>query len=243
MKGPRRVPLGTKVSEDVLSRDADTVFPLQGALGYEISQSLFVGKNTLLVEGPGDVLYLQAFSDALYRRGRVALDQRWTMCPAGGIDKIRPFLSLFSANNLNVAALADQAKSDRKKIEELKRSSILKCGQFYTIGELLERQEADTEDLFDASLFASLLNAAYKLPSDYQLTAESLAAADPSTTRIVKQAEAAFKVMPAEVVEFNHFAPAAWLVRNPKLLDGEAACVAATLDRAEKVFRTFNGLL
>ncbi len=52
VKGNRRVPLGTKVRDDVLTRDPDTLFPLQGALGYEISQSLFVGKNTLLVEGP-----------------------------------------------------------------------------------------------------------------------------------------------------------------------------------------------
>ena len=42
---------GTKVGDDVLSTDKDTVFPLQGALGYELTQSLFVGPNTLLVEG------------------------------------------------------------------------------------------------------------------------------------------------------------------------------------------------
>jgi predicted ATP-dependent endonuclease of OLD family len=65
MKGLRRVPIGTKVRSDVLTRDPDTLFPLQGALGYEITQSLFVGKHTLLVEGPGDILYIQALSDAL----------------------------------------------------------------------------------------------------------------------------------------------------------------------------------
>ena len=73
MKGTRRMPLGTKVRDDVLTRDPDTLFPLQGALGYEISQSLFVGKNTLLVEGPSDILYIQALSDALRRRNRPAL--------------------------------------------------------------------------------------------------------------------------------------------------------------------------
>jgi len=43
---------GTKVGGDVLSTDPDTLFPLQAALGYEISQTLFVGEHTLLVEGP-----------------------------------------------------------------------------------------------------------------------------------------------------------------------------------------------
>jgi hypothetical protein len=54
------MPLGTKVREDILTRDPDTLFPLQGALGYEIAQSFFIGKHTLLVEGASDILYLQA---------------------------------------------------------------------------------------------------------------------------------------------------------------------------------------
>jgi predicted ATPase len=49
-KGHPKEILGTKVGDDVLSADKDTVFPLQGALGYEITQTLFVGKNSLLVE-------------------------------------------------------------------------------------------------------------------------------------------------------------------------------------------------
>ena len=73
-EGGKTVVLGTKVSSDVLSVDKDTLFPLQGALGYEITQSLFIGKNTLLVEGPSDILYLQAFSAALKNRKREGLD-------------------------------------------------------------------------------------------------------------------------------------------------------------------------
>ncbi len=60
---------GTKVRDDTLATDQN-VFPLQGALGYEITQTLFVGKHTLLVEGPGDILYLHAWSSALTRRGK-----------------------------------------------------------------------------------------------------------------------------------------------------------------------------
>ena len=51
--------LGTKVGEDVLSVDRETLFPLQGALGYEITQTLFIGANSLLVEGPSDLLYIR----------------------------------------------------------------------------------------------------------------------------------------------------------------------------------------
>jgi energy-coupling factor transporter ATP-binding protein EcfA2 len=79
---------GTKVGDDVLSTDRDTIFPLQSALGYEITQSLFVGKDTLLVEGPSDLLYLKAFSSLLHQCGRIGLDPRWTVCPVGGVDRV-----------------------------------------------------------------------------------------------------------------------------------------------------------
>lgn len=243
IKGQRRVPLGTKVRNDVLTRDPDTLFPLQGALGYEISQSLFVGKNTLLVEGPGDILYLQALSDALRRRSRVGLDARWTLCPAGGIDKIRPFVSLFGGNGLNVAVLSDQAAGDKKKIEDMRRSSVLAAGRLLTMADFLSRPEADIEDVFEPELFADILNSTYALDASLKLTAAKLKAADPSTDRLLKQAEAAFKVMPQSVPMLDHFAPAAWLIRNSKILDGKGAALDASLTRAEAIFVAFNGLL
>lgn len=243
MKGQRRMPLGTKVRDDVLTRDPDTLFPLQGALGYEISQSLFVGKHTLLVEGPGDILYVQALSDALKRRGRPGLDQRWTLCPAGGIDKIRPFVAMFAGNALHIAVLSDQAQGDKRKVEEIKRSEVLKAEHFFTMADLLERPEADIEDIFEPELFALILNATYDLADATALNAKRLSDANTSTARLVKQAEAAFAVMPDTVANFDHFTPAAWLIRNSKVLDAKSAAVTTTLDRAQTIFDNFNKLL
>ena len=113
-KRPRKS-YGTKVSQDVLSVNADTLFPLQGALGYEATQTLFVGEHTLLVEGPSDILYLHALSTALNARKRTALDSRWTLCPAGGIDSIMPFVSLFAGKGLHIAVLSDQAQGAKGK--------------------------------------------------------------------------------------------------------------------------------
>ncbi|MDL2406951.1 AAA family ATPase [Rhizobium calliandrae] len=243
MKGPRRIPQGTKVRSDVLTRDPDTLFPLQGALGYEITQSLFVGKHTLLVEGPGDILYVQAISDALKRRGREGLDSRWTICPAGGIDKIRPFVAMFSSNALHTAVLSDQAQGDKRKVEDLKKSEVLQAGHFFTMADFLQRPEADIEDMFEPELFASMLNGTYELDDQHKLTAAKLIEAKNDTQRLVKQAEAAFAIMPSSVPEFDHFRPASWLIRNPKLLDGKGASVNTTLDRAQTIFDAYNKLL
>ncbi len=243
LRGSRRLPLGTKVREDVLTRDPDTLFPLQGALGYEISQSLFVGKNTLLLEGPSDILYIQALSNALCGQGRTGLDPRWTMCPAGSIDKIQPFVALFAGNALHVAVLSDQAVGDKRKVENLKRSAVLKAGHFFTISEFLDRAEADIEDIFEPDVFVTILNGCYALADADRLSVEKLKSTAGSTERLVKQAELAFRMMPETIPLFDHFTPAAWLIRNPKLLERKSASIARTLDRAEKIFQTYNDLL
>lgn len=241
--GGRRVSNGTKVRKDVLSRDEDTIFPLQGALGYDITQSLFVGKHTLLVEGASDILYLQALSDLLKQNGKEGLDPRWTLCPTGGIGNISAFVSLFGGNKLDVAVLADQAKSERQKIEALRRSQILKAGRVLTVSDFLGKPEADIEDLFPADFYAELLNQAYALPAANALTAATLTAADPNTDRLVKKAEAAFRVMPSTVAEFDHFAPSAWLLRNPTFLTSRMVAMAGTLATAETIFKTVNKML
>lgn len=243
IKGNRRIPHGTKVRDDVLTQDPDTLFPLQAALGYELTQSLFVGKNTLLVEGPGDILYIQALSEALRKRNREYLDPRWTICPAGGIDKIRPFAALFSGNDLNIAVLSDQAPGDKRKIEDLRRSQILKASQFYTVAEILQRPEADIEDLMTPALFSQILNSTYLLKDSYELTAAKLDEADKGTSRLVKKAEAYFKLLPDTIEMMDHFAPAAWLVRNGQILEMDTSDVNETLENAEKTFKIFNALL
>jgi predicted ATP-dependent endonuclease of OLD family len=233
--------LGTKVSSDALSVDKDTLFPLQGALGYEITQSLFIGKNTLLVEGPSDILYLQAFSAVLKNRKREGLDSRWTMCPSGGIDKISPFASLFGANNINIAVLCDLAAGDKSKLEKLRKSQILKASQLFTAADFTGKSESDIEDFLDPELFVKLLNNAYSLSKPNILSVAKLDAAL-DTERIVKKAEAVFREMPPDVQEFDHFYPSDWLIRNPKFLV-DSNELDKTLDCFEQVFKTINKIL
>jgi len=241
-KGKRPDVKGTKVRSDVLEVDDDTLFPLQGALGYEVTQSLFIGANTWLVEGPSDILYLQVVSQALTKRRREGFDPKWTLCPSGGIDKIAPFVRLFGGNRINVAVLSDIANGDKTKIENLKKANILKSGHFYTCSDFTGQAEADVEDLFHADLYVEMLNGAYNPPASNVVTVANLMAAN-QTPRIVKKAEALFKLMPVAVPEFNHFGTARWLLENPSLLDSDSPAVIETLDRFEQIFKTFNALV
>lgn len=238
----RPIVKGTKVSADILSVDKDTLFPLQAHLGYEITQSLFVGKHSLLVEGPSDVLYLQVLSKALQSRGRTGLDSRWTICPTGGLDKVWSFASLFSGNNLNIAVLCDYGAGDKAKVERLRQSQILKTGRVLAATDFTGKSESDIEDLFATDLYLTLVNRALGLGDSEAITAEKAAAAN-SSPRIVKQVEAVCKTLPADVPEFNHYMPAEWLLRHPDSLDGENADVFQSLDKFEAVFKELNQLL
>ena len=233
---------GTKVRSDPMAVDRDTLFPLQGALGYEITQSLFVGKHTLLVEGPGDILFLKSWSDALGRRGRTTLDSRWTICPAGGIDKIQPFVSLFSGQHLNVAVLSDFAIGDKRKFDMLRQKQILEEERLLTFATLLGRDEADAEDVFADQIYMAIVNAASGVPAGREITLEKLAAEGTGTQRLLKKVEACMRLMPPETPPFNHYTPASWLFTNPELLDGDSPDVLETLDRAETVIRALNRL-
>ena len=231
---------GTRVREDVLKVDQDTLFPLQGALGYEITQTLFVGRYTLLVEGPSDVLYLKALSAELVRRDRTGLHSAWVICPVGGIGKVLPFVGLFKGNDLAVVAFVDVAKGGKKKIEEIRAAEILKSGAVLTAAEYAGKREADTEDLFDSALLVDILNATYKLGDEEALTVDKLEAVEATTPRLIKKAEAYFRLLPDVVPMLDHYTPALWLFENQSVLRADSVEVDETLARAERLFVAVN---
>ncbi len=234
--------LGTKVGDQVLSTDRDTLFPLQGALGYEITQTLFIGKHTLIVEGPSDILYLQAASAELARRGRAKFDLRWTPCPAGSVDKVSAFLSLFGGNKLHVAVLVDYAQGQKGKVESLRKSKLLQDGHVFTTTDFCAQSEADIEDFFGTDLYVELINTSYNLQGGNKLTVPEVQSVQELSPRIVKKVEAAFRLKPA-LPEFDHYSPAMFLIQNPKWLNPDNAAINATLDRFEALFKKLNALL
>ena len=239
----RRTPTGTMVREDVLKAEKDSVFPLQGALGYSLTQSLFIGKHVILVEGPGDILYLQSLSAELLRRKRTGLNPKWVMCPAGGIDKIQSFVSLFAGNSLDVIALSDYTRKDKSKLENLRKSEIIKEGGVLSIADFVNQEEADIEDLFDPELFCTIVNGTYELNGEQKLDPTKLKAADEQTERQVKMAEMYFNVLPDSIPVYSHFTPASWLLMHPDTLASDAEAVLKTLERAETLFKSLNGLI
>jgi hypothetical protein len=150
---------------------------------------------------------------------------------------------LFAGNKIEVAVLADYAIGQKKPVEALRASKILKAGRVLTIKEFANKPEADTEDLFEIDLFVELLNTAYALSGANTITVDSLINADLNTERFVTKAEALFNVAGPGAPTFDHFFPAQWLIANSAFLDISKPNVRLTLARAETLISALNALL
>jgi energy-coupling factor transporter ATP-binding protein EcfA2 len=228
---------GTKVSADVLSTDPDTVSPLQRVLDYEITQTLFIGKHTLLVEGPSDLLYLKWFSRQLERNGKPSLDYRWNICVVRGVDRIPGFVSLFRGNNLHVAAIVDVQHGHKAKIDHARK--VLADKHLLTLDHYAGQTEADIEDVLGREFYVALVNRTYDLRGPQEILAVKGSTAP---ERVIKEVEDHCALLPPQYVEFDHMTPAEWLfqrgdegTRLPGL--GEA------LHRMEKLIGDLNALM
>jgi hypothetical protein len=230
--------LGTKVSSEVLKASGDTLFPLRAALGYDISQTLFIGDHSLLVEGPSDLLYIQWASQALIAAGRAGLDVRWTVTPCGGITKVPSFLALFSGNNLHLAVLADVADGSRNKVRDIQQSELLRDGHvFVALDYSANSRNADTEDMLGRSFYVELVNATYRLTGATRMPSKKPADAD---ERVVVEA-AAFATGWTGAERYDHYTPSKFLITHPDCVQGKALDHA--LGNFEKLFDALNALL
>lgn len=238
--GRVREVLGTKVGDEVLSTDADTVFPLQAALGYDITQTLFVGEHTLIVEGPSDLLYIQWFSHQLNSQGRGGLDRRWTICPSGGVSKIGSFLALFGGQKLHLAVFTDYHHGIKGKVRELRESELLKDGHVFSADMYADGEEADIEDLLGRSNYVHLVNECYSLAQDQRLPVERPGYVP---ERVVQEVAEKFRTLPAQVPDFDHYAPAEYLMSKGHGLIDSFPESGEALERFENLFKDLNSLL
>jgi predicted ATP-dependent endonuclease of OLD family len=225
---------GTKVFTDVLEANRDTLFPLQGALGYEIYQTLFVGPNCLVVEGVSDLLFLQAISAVLTSQQRTGLDGRWVITPVGGSDKVPTFVALIGAQTkLTVATLIDFQRIDQQTIENLYKKKLLDKNHVLTFAQFTATREADIEDMFDEGFYLDLVNDEYK-PTK-RIASKDLKSKAP---RILVRLEEFFEANPLPS-KFNHYRPARYFTENVAKL----TVPDATLAKFEAAFKAVNALL
>jgi AAA domain, putative AbiEii toxin, Type IV TA system/AAA ATPase domain len=228
---------GAKVSAEIFKADEDTAFPLLTAMGIEMTQTLFVGEHTLLLEGPSDLIYLDVLTDVVETDGAAGLDPRWVKTPIGGSGKLSTFVTLLGANKLNVAVLVDSSTKDVGAVQRLRDNDQLAKNGLVEISEFTGAADADVEDLFEREFYLELVNRAYASAlAGKPVTVTDLNSKDP---RIVRQIEAIFRKR--KLGRFNHYKPAAALLREQAELAPKIG--HDTVDRAGQLFTRLNSLL
>jgi len=230
---------GTKVLANVFDATDDSLFPLQGALGYEIQQTLFIGPNSLIVEGVADMLYLRAVSGELEREGRTGLSEEWVITPVGGSGKVPTFVAMLgSQKGMNVATLLDIQSSDRQLIEDLYKKKLLTKKKVSTYADFTGTTEADVEDMFDRAFYIDLVNGEFAGQLPEKITKTKLNTKEPRTLRAI---EAWLADNPMKSGSFGHYRPARYFTEQIAKLWPKVS--NETKDRFEKAFKHLNGLL
>jgi len=222
-RGPE---VGANITSEVATTDADTLFPLQGALGYDLVQHLFISEHNLVVEGISDFTYLTVLSEHLKSLGRVGLDERWSVIPVGGIDKVPTFVALLG-NHLDITVVVDASVGGNQKLAEMAKRGYLKAKRVITPATATATGEADIEDLFDVTDYLGLINRV----EGTSLTPSALQGTDPVVRRVER----------ALGHPFSHQRPADELLRGRDSILN--ALSAQTLDRFEKLISEVNGTL
>lgn len=224
---------GTTISDSIQEKDPDTLFPLQAALGYDIAQNLFIGKNNLLIEGTSDLVYLTAMSGILEQAGRTGLRDDITLIPVGGLDKVTTFISLLRGQKLKIACLLDTFTDQKGKarVDDLVRDKIIKGThiRFFDEFAAIPGNIADLEDLFEKEEYLKIFNAAFHEHKDLALSDLSA-----SVPRILLQITNALGIQ-----RFNHYRPANELAKSG--VDA-SHFDAKTLQRFEDMFKVVNKL-
>jgi len=230
---------GTKVLTNVFDATDDSLFPLQGALGYEIQQTLFIGPNALVVEGPADMLYIRAVSAELEREGRTGLSEDWVITPVGGSGRVPAFVALLAPQKgMNIATLLDIQNSDRAQLEDLYKKKLLKKKQVATYADFAGTSEADVEDMFERDFYVGVVNAEFVKELKAPIPVSALNAKEPRTLRAI---EAYLQSNSLKSGTFGHYRPARYFSENaatlwPKVSD-------TTKDRFEAALKHLNALL
>ena len=185
---------GTSVT-NMPTGDARTLFPLQAALGYQLSQTLFVGHSNLIVEGVTDFWILSSVNAHFTANRQPSLPSELTITPAGGAGKVSYMAALLSSEELSVLVLLDDDRAGRDTQKDLVANKLLRDTSilFVTEGFDPKPSEADIEDLIEPSVYEDLVNHTYKA----ELSGKKLAL-NPKIPRIVKRYEEAFAAISLE---------------------------------------------
>lgn len=180
----------TVVSKELVTvTDADTLFPLQAAIGYSIAQTLFVSNKVVIVEGISDYWLLRTLNTIAAASGQPGLEAAVVLIPAGGTSRLMPLASImFSKLGLTdgrkLGVLLDSDSPGKQAGNRLVSDLFRDKSRVAFIGDAWSATDATIEDIMPRDEYVAAVNAALNLGLVLDATEQKL----PTNVGAVKQA-------------------------------------------------------
>ncbi len=154
----------TQISVDVWASDKNALFPLQSALGYHLSQSMFIGKRNMIVEGITDFWIISSASELFRASGKVSLNDDFVFSPAGGGTKTVLLSTMYVGQKLDVGVLLDSDNEGKQALEMLTKNKILKENKILSLSDVLGKsgKELTIEDIFPEDYYLKFVELTYQ---------------------------------------------------------------------------------
>lgn len=159
----------TKATSD-LRKGAETqpgaAYAVHSALGLSVAESLLVGCQPVIVEGPSDQHYLTAIKTLLVASGKIKPVREFVFPPAGGTKNTRMVASILTGRDESLPFMVlDGDEHGRRLIKELSTSLYQDEGdRLVNIDAYTAIEGSEIEDLIPTDVIASVVNRTYHSP-------------------------------------------------------------------------------
>jgi energy-coupling factor transporter ATP-binding protein EcfA2 len=228
----RSLSMGTKVGDEALSTDHDTLLPLQASVGYRIVQDLDGGRRLLLVEKPSDVIYLQWFAARLRERGRTGLRADWTIVPCGDLTRLATLVGLLARGPSRFAALLSLSHKHPDVAGQPHLARMFQGSGAFPLHKYAEPVEATVEDLLGPVTYLALVDLCYGLPRKLRLS--RTLQVEPGAA-VLGAVSNHFTAHPLDQMPFDSLAPAEHLLTGNRKLR-KLPGIEEALARFERLF-------
>lgn len=229
--------IGTKVGDEVLSTDHDTLLPLQASLGYRIMRDLAGSKKLLLVEKPADVIYLNWFSARLGERGRQGLGSGWTIIPCGDLVRLATLVGLLAHDTSGFAVLLSLSQQDPDVVRHRELSRMLTSCHVLTLGRYAEPLESTVEDIIGATTYLALIDLAYGVSRKQKLTRMVQPQVGTPVLTLVPEI---FRTQGPAATRFDALVPAQYLLASGNKKLRKLPGIEDALARFDRLFADLN---
>lgn len=151
----------TKATPDLRhSEDRDTqagaAYAVHSALNLSISESLLVGCQPIIVEGPSDQLYLTAIKALLVSGGKITPGRELVFPPSGGTRTARIVASILSGRDETLPVILLDADDAGKRMANDLRANLYvdESNKVLSVDDFVKYDDAEIEDLFPFDLLA-----------------------------------------------------------------------------------------